>query len=207
MNDRYDTVRRTVRVKLPVGACRFIASVGRVNSEEEAKAFIEEVSGEFSDATHNAFAYKVGVGDGAVCRQSDAAEPAGTAGAPMLQAIEHAGLTNVAVVGTRYFGGVKLGIGGLVRAYRACAEAGLAEAGKKTEICYEALCVQVPYDEMGAVMRELAVVGGEVDKIDYTADGVNVICRVPLNAAALLKEQIADVTRGKAKVEFGHTKR
>ena len=119
------TVAQTVRVKISVGACRFFASVARTEREEEAKAFIERVCTEFPDANHHAYAYKIGLEDEALCRQSDAGEPSGTAGPPILQAIEYAGLTNVTVVATRYFGGVKLGIGGLVRAYRACADAGL----------------------------------------------------------------------------------
>lgn len=201
------TVAQNVRVKIPVGACRFFASVAKTESEEEAKAFVERVCAEFPDATHNAYAYKLGLGDGAICRQCDAGEPSGTAGPPMLQAIEHAGLTNVTVVATRYFGGVKLGIGGLVRAYRTCADAGLAEAGRITAVCMSSLYVKITYELLGPVMREIAAGSGVVDGVDYQADGVAVTCRVPVHHTEQVKAQIIEATRGKANVEIGHTTR
>ena len=206
MSDRFDTVAKSVRVKTAAGACRFIASVTRTDSEDEARAFIERVSSEFADATHNAYAYKIGMGDIAVCRQSDADEPAGTAGNPMLQAIEKARITNVTVVGTRYFGGVKLGIGGLVRAYRSCAEAGLEEAGKATHICFQSVSVKIPYDMVGPVLREVPASGGEVEAVDYGEAEVLVLCLVPLSITETLSAKLLDLTRGKAKVIIGNTK-
>ena len=205
MSDQYDTVAANVRVKIAVGACRFIASVARIESEEEAKSFIERVSGEFQDATHNAFAYKIGVGDSALGRQSDAAEPAGTAGPPMLQAIIHANLTNVIVVGTRYFGGVKLGIGGLVRAYRACAEAGLAEAGRVTRVFMVEMTVSIPYELMGAVLREVAATGGNVDSVEYRDEGVIVRASIAWRFLETFEHSMIEATRGKATIVLGHT--
>lgn len=207
MTDRYDTVAKDVRVKIAVGACRFLASVARTDTEEEAKSFIERVSNEFNDATHNAYAYKIGVGEMALVRQNDAAEPTGTAGPPILQAIENEGLTNVTVVGTRYFGGVKLGIGGLIRAYRSCADSGLAEAGRITEISMEPLLVRVSYDLLGTVIREVATVGGEVDGVDYDENGVSVRAKIPLRGMDVLQEQLINHTRGKIDLVFGHTNR
>ncbi|NLM51943.1 MAG: YigZ family protein [Firmicutes bacterium] len=206
MNDSLITVARNVRVKIPVGACRFIASVARTDTEEEAKAFIAQVAKEFHDATHNAYAYKIGLGDMAITRQSDDAEPAGTAGPPMLQTIEHAGLTNVTIVGTRYFGGVKLGIGGLIRAYRACAEAGLKEAGRKKEIFKFKLQIRVPYEWLGTVLKDIPSFRGKVVDVEYEAKGVNVICLVPVSAREALIAQITENTRGKAEI-LGHTKK
>jgi uncharacterized YigZ family protein len=207
MSDRFQTVARSVRVKTAAGACRFIASVARTDSEDEACAFIERVSAEFKDATHNAYALKIGLGDTAVSRQSDADEPAGTAGNPMLQAIEKAGVTNVTVVGTRYFGGVKLGIGGLVRAYRSCAEAGLEEAGRITHICFQPVIVKVPYDLVGPVLREVPASGGEIEAVDYSEDEVLVRCLVPFGMTQTLGEKLLDLTRGKAGIIIGNTKR
>ncbi len=205
MIDRFETVANDIRVKISVGACRFIASVARTDSEEKAKSFIERVSAEFRDATHNAYAYKIGLGDGALIRQSDANEPAGTAGTPILQAIEHAELTNVTVVGTRYFGGVKLGIGGLIRAYRNCADAGLAEAGRMTQILMEFLLVSVSYELLGSVLRELAASGGKVDDVEYNETGVSISARIPYSAIDVLQKQLTDITRGKIKLLFGQT--
>lgn len=198
MNDCFTTVAQNVRVKIPVGACRFLASVARTDSEEAARDFIARVCGEFTDATHNAFAYKIGMGDNAVARYSDDGEPAGSAGPPMLQAIESAQLTNVTVVGTRYYGGVKLGIGGLVRAYRACTEAGLAEAGRSREVALSCLTVTVPYELLGTVIRELAACGGDVETVDYHECGVTVTGKIPAAAIDAVRVQMTEATRGKA---------
>lgn len=207
MTDRFDTVANDVRVKIAVGACRFFASVARTDTEEESKSFIDRVSDEFRDATHNAYAYKIGVGEMVLTRQNDAAEPACTAGPPILQAIENAGLTNVTVVGTRYFGGVKLGIGGLIRAYRTCADAGLSEAGRITEVALEPLLIRVSYDLLGTVLREVEAAGGEVDGVDYDENGVSVRANIPLRGMDTLSEQLINLTRGKIDMEFGHTNR
>lgn len=202
MNDRFETVAREARVKVPVGACRFIASVARTDNEEAARDFIARVSAEFHDATHNAYAYVIGLGDRAIKRQSDAAEPVGTAGPPMLSAIENAGLTNVTVVGTRYFGGVKLGIGGLVRAYRMCAEAGLAEAGRLELVKMSAFKILAPYDALGAVMREIAAQGGSVKQVDYDESGAVVEGEVPLSREETLSQGVVEATAGKAAVHY-----
>ncbi|MBS4031321.1 MAG: YigZ family protein [Clostridiales bacterium] len=207
MTDQFDTVANDIRVKIAVGACRFLASVARTETEEEAKLFIARVSNEFRDATHNAYAYKIGGGEMALARQSDASEPAGTAGTPLLQAIENAGLTNVTVVGTRYFGGVKLGIGGLIRAYGACADAGLAEAGRITEVSLEPLLARVSYDHLGTVLHEVAAAGGEVEGVDYDENGVSVRAKIPRRSMDALSKQLVNLTRGKIDLNFGHTRR
>ncbi|HHX75169.1 MAG TPA: YigZ family protein [Firmicutes bacterium] len=205
MTDAFWTVAGETRVKIPVGACRFIASVARTDTEAEAKAFIARVSAEFHDATHNAFAYKIGLGDAAIIRHNDAAEPQGTAGQPMLQAIEKAGLTNVTVVGTRYFGGVKLGIGGLIRAYRSCAEAGLNAAGRVEEILREKVVVEIAYELLGTVLHELAACRAEVTAVNYTAEGARVTALVPAASLQSLQVQLQESTSGKAVLYFGHT--
>jgi putative IMPACT (imprinted ancient) family translation regulator len=118
----------------------------------------------------------------------------------MLQAIENAGLTNITVVGSRYFGGVKLGIGGLIRAYRACAEAGLQEARRVTEVFFAPYRVIISYGQLGTVLREAAAFG-KVDDVQYGAEQVTVCCSIPLSVSAPFKKQLLDVTGGKAEVE------
>ena len=130
MSNYIITVARSVQVKLPVGACRFIASVSRVDKEKEAKSFIRKISSHFHDATHNAYAYKIGFGDSAISRQSDDGEPAGTAGKPLPQAIESAGLT-IGHSCHPLLRRCKTGNRRIDQAYRACAEAGLGEADGK----------------------------------------------------------------------------
>ncbi len=123
------TIARNVRVEQVIEKSRFICTLRKVSSEEEAQAFIKEIKKEFWDATHNCSAYLV---DDRSQRSSDDGEPSGTAGVPMLGVLQSRELTGTAAVVTRYFGGIKLGAGGLVRAYsgsvaQAVEEAGLAE--------------------------------------------------------------------------------
>jgi len=200
MTDRYLSVAREARVKIAVGACRFIASVSRSDSEKEARAFIETVSSEFHNATHNVFAYIIGHDDRTIFRSCDAGEPAGTAGSVILQVIKKRGLTNVTLVGTRYFGGVKLGIGGLIRAYRLCAERGLEEAGQAEAVSYIVLSVKVEYGQLGSVLREVESTCGEVKNVDYIADGVVIHCCIPTSAAEIFKSKLLDLTKGKGDI-------
>lgn len=194
---RYRTVAAGIRTKIAVGACRFYASLDFCRTEEEALAFIRRVQEELAGATHHAYAYRLGLGDKLLARCDDAREPAGTAGPPMLGVLEKEKLTNVVVVGTRYFGGVKLGIGGLVRAYRSCAEAGV----KAADICVRELMsravLQVPYDYLGAVVREIEAGAGEVLHFRYGQD-VSLEFVLPLREMVKLPGRIATASRGQA---------
>ena len=115
--DDYYSIKSEGTAELIVKGSRFIAHACPVGTKEEAEAVIRKIAAKFHDATHNCFAYKIGTGDQADFRFSDDGEPSGTAGKPIFQAIETKDLTNLAVVVTRYFGGTKLGTGGLIRAY------------------------------------------------------------------------------------------
>ncbi|HAA34201.1 MAG TPA: YigZ family protein [Firmicutes bacterium] len=196
----YKTIADSVRTKIAVGACRFYASLSSCRSEEEARSFLSRVKEELPGATHHAYAYRLGIGDALLARCDDDGEPAGTAGPPMLAALEKAELTNVIVVGTRYFGGVKLGIGGLIRAYRSCAEAGV----KAARICIRELkarvLLQVPYDYLGAVIREVEAGGGEVLTFNYSQD-VALEILLPYGEMQRISERIAGVTRGQAVIK------
>lgn len=201
--DSYYTVAENVRVKVPVGACRFYASVSSVSSEDEAKQFIASVSEEFRDATHNAWAYRLGVGDLALVRSSDDGEPANTAGPPIEQAIEAAGVTNVAVVVTRYFGGVKLGVGGLIRAYRGTAAEGLKAAGRvRQQMLREVYIAPLEYSQLGDAIHLLESVRGEVINIKY-GQTVTLVGKVPPVSIDELKCMVRDATRGQARLQVG----
>ncbi len=114
---RYRIPAKFTRTEIVVVNSRFIASVAPVFSVEEARAFIQTIKQEFSDATHNVPAFLVGYGQSVIAHCSDDGEPSGTAGRPALAVLQGSGLGDIAVVVTRYFGGTKLGTGGLVRAY------------------------------------------------------------------------------------------
>jgi uncharacterized YigZ family protein len=194
---RYKTIAQTLRTKIAVGACRFFASLAPCLTEKEARSFIDRTKEELPGATHHTFAFRLGFGEQMLARCDDAGEPAGTAGPPMMGVLEKAELTNIVLVGTRYFGGVKLGVGGLIRAYRACAEAGISKARILEKELMSTLDIHTPYDYLGAVLREVEASEGKAVKFDY-GQGVNLKVIVPFRQAQYLPERLASVSQGKA---------
>jgi len=136
-------------------ASRFFGVAARVDSSAGAEEFLARVRREHHDATHVAFAWKLGAGPSAAVRASDAGEPAGTAGKPILGAIESAALSDVVAAVVRYYGGTKLGTGGLARAYRLAADRALEAAGAETVYDTVRLEVRCAYDRTGLVRRLL----------------------------------------------------
>lgn len=143
---------------------RFIGRVWQVDTEEEALAKIQEMKKLHYDATHNCWAYIIK--DGAV-RFSDDGEPGGTAGMPMLQVLEREGLSNVVCVVTRYFGGILLGAGGLVRAYTKGAKIAVDAAGKSMKRVWTVLYVPCPYNFYERVKLEVEAFGGLIRNTDF----------------------------------------
>lgn len=197
---RYRTLREPVRARFSVKGSRFIGSASPAADEAAAQTFIAAVEEEFPDATHHAHAYRIAGGGVLVERSFDAREPAGTAGQPMLQLLQGRELSGVVVVGTRYFGGTKLGIGGLTRAYRRCAR-DCIEAGtvvEREELCY---CrITVSYEEIGALLRQLESLQGVVLGTDYGA-GVAVTAALPCRTAGEMKTRLQEITRGSGRWE------
>jgi uncharacterized YigZ family protein len=136
-------------------ASRFFGIAARIAAPREAEERLAAWRREFHDATHVAFAWKIGAGDAAATRASDAGEPSGSAGRPILGAIESADVTDVIAAVVRYYGGTRLGTGGLARAYRLAADRALAAAG--AEVLYETVRLEVrcPFERAGAVRRLL----------------------------------------------------
>lgn len=145
---------------------RFITTSKHVENEEEAKAFVERVSAKYCDATHNCYAY-ICDSLGNFLRFSDDGEPQGTAGMPILEAVKNKKLVQTAVVVTRYFGGIKLGAGGLVRAYSGCASENLDAANKVLyEECAESLYI-VDYSGVDTAMRYFSECGADLINAEY----------------------------------------
>ncbi|MDO9533963.1 MAG: YigZ family protein [Bacillota bacterium] len=195
----YKTIAAPVRSKITVGACRFFASLSYCEKEDEARSFLEQVKEELTGATHHAWAFRLGLGEKMLERCDDAGEPAGTAGPPMLTVLEKEDLTNLIVVGTRYFGGVKLGVGGLIRAYRSCAEAGVNASRICTRELKETVLLEVPYDYLGPVVREIEAAGGETQDFRY-GDHVKIVVTLTQRKMDGFHERIADASRGKAAI-------
>jgi len=133
------------RVELAVSNSRFIATVAPAFTVEAARVFVGRVRAEFADASHNVPAYVIGHGTTTVAHCHDDGEPAGTAGRPMLAVLQGSGLGDVALVVTRYFGGTKLGTGGLVRAYGDAARAALAALPRAEKVATLTALVEAPY--------------------------------------------------------------
>ena len=177
---------------------RFIATIRKCESEEEAVSFIEEMKKKYWDARHNCSAFCIGA-RGELTRCSDDGEPSGTAGRPMLEVLTGEGIRNVAVVVTRYFGGVLLGTGGLVRAYTRAVQEGLKnsvigrmQAGYEVE-------VETDYNSIGKILYLLGNEGMEAVASDYT-DRVTLRLYVPLKRVEVLQAKMVDATGGR--VEF-----
>ena len=142
-------LKRTVRSETVINKSRFITCARPVHTEEEARAFIAEIRKEFPDSTHVCTAYVLSGRD--IQRSSDNGEPAGTAGIPILEAIRHAGLTDTCVAVVRYFGGIKLGTGGLARAYGGCTQSLLNESPKVEDKEVTVYSVTYPYSLSGVL--------------------------------------------------------
>ncbi len=201
MKDNYKTIAENIRVEAKIKKCKFITSIKNINKVKEAEEFISNISEEFADARHNVYAFKIGLGDSAIKRCSDDGEPAGSSGPPALQAIEGEGVTNVVVVVTRYFGGIKHGIGGLIRAYGGSVREAIRESGIKERIRYIKLGINISYNLMGQVINDLEGHQGEVIDIEYTNDGVEIIAGMKPSYLQGFKQRIINATRGQARFE------
>ena len=176
---------------------RFIATLKPVGSEEEATAFIHEIKKKYWDAKHNCSAFVIG--ENGLTRCSDDGEPAGTAGRPMLEVLTGAALTDVCVVVTRYFGGVLLGTGGLVRAYQSAVKEGLKQCVIVTRIPGTVYTVETDYNGAGKLQYLFGKEDVTVTNSDY---GARVIFTVVLKSGQEqeILTQIADLTGGAAVV-------
>lgn len=180
---------------------KFIGHAKPVQTEEEARMFVEEIKQKYKDATHNVWAYTIGQNMN-IQRYSDDGEPQGTAGIPTLELIKKEDLRNVVVVVTRYFGGIKLGAGGLVRAYTKGAKLGLDAAKIVEKRPFVSFEIEIEYTLLGKIQNELSNNNYFVKEIEY-ADKVkiNVFCESEKTEG--LNKMILELTNANAKVSFG----
>lgn len=191
--------------ELEIKRSRFITWVGRVESEEEAREFIHAAREAFPDARHHCSAFIVHV-DGAlpIERSSDDGEPSGTAGTPMLEVLKGSGLMNVCAVVIRYFGGTKLGTGGLVSAYTNAVSDTLEVTPRATRNLRELVTVNLPHAEAGRIESELRNAGIEVVDIAYGAQATYTLAFAP-GERERVDAQLAASTQGTAETkDAGH---
>ena len=179
----------------------FIGYAKPIKTEEEAIEFVNEIKKKHKDATHNVWAYTVGENMN-IQRYSDDGEPQGTAGIPTLEVIKKEDLRDVVVVVTRYFGGIKLGAGGLVRAYTKGAKVGI-EAGIVIEkVKYTEVKIKIEYTQLGRIQNEIMNLGFKVKDTIYSED-VELIVYARNEEAQSLVDRMIDITSGTADVSLG----
>ncbi|CAM3631327.1 YigZ family protein [Cohnella lubricantis] len=204
MLPKYATVRQYGESEIVIKKSRFIGHAKPVESEEEAVAFVEEIKKRHWNATHNCSAYVVGERDQHQ-KALDDGEPSGTAGKPILEVIKNRGLKNTAVVVTRYFGGIMLGAGGLVRAYTDGAVAGIDAAGPIVKTLHKEVIVDVDYTWYGKLENELRGRNARVGDVAFT-DRVQVVCLPEIAEAERFAAWITDLTQGQAVIKTGEEK-
>ena len=170
----YKTVASSGEALLVEKKSKFIATVRPVTCEQEAMDFLQAMRSEYSDATHNVYAYVIDENN--IFRYSDDGEPSGTAGMPVLDTIRKEGIVDVAVVVTRYFGGTLLGTGGLVHAYGAAARMGLENAGVVTRILCDIVSAKVDYGLVGKMQHLISTSGYILEDTLYDSDVEFVVC-------------------------------
>ncbi len=199
--ERYAVPGGRHRVEESIRRSRFITTVARAASGDDAHAFIEEIRREFADATHNCWAFAAGPpGATADVGMSDDGEPHGTAGRPMLEALLHSGVGEIAAVVTRYYGGVKLGKGGLQRAYSGGVQRALESMPRAERVRRVAVWVAVEYGARDPVERTAAELDALLLVEEYGAE-VRLKVGVPEGRLEEFRRAVAEVTSGRGRVE------
>lgn len=203
MLQNYYTVKGYGEHEIVIEKSRFICYINRAETEEEAVAFIQQIKKKHWDATHNCSAYLIGEHD-QIQKANDDGEPSGTAGVPMLEVLKKKGVKDTVAVVTRYFGGIKLGAGGLVRAYGRAVTEGLNAAGIVERRLMRIMHVTIDYTWLGKVENELRSSVYTIKNTHYT-DRVTFDVLVPEDTQLLFSEWVTELTNGRADIQGGET--
>lgn len=201
MLPRYYTVKADGEHEIIIQKSRFIAYVARAESENEAQAFIQKIKKENWNATHNCSAYLIGEND-QIQKANDDGEPSGTAGVPILEVLKKRQLKDTVVVITRYFGGIKLGAGGLIRAYGKATSEGIDEAGVVERKLMRVMHTKVDYTWLGKLENELRSSVYTLKEIHYL-DMVEIETFVEEEATPQFIEWMVELTNGQGEISEG----
>ncbi|KAF0996483.1 YigZ family protein [Geobacillus sp. TFV-3] len=201
MLQKYYTVKGYGEREIVIEKSRFICYINRAETEEEAVAFIQQIKKKHWDATHNCSAYLIGEHD-QIQKANDDGEPSGTAGVPMLEVLKKKGLKDTVAVVTRYFGGIKLGAGGLVRAYSRAVSEGLNAAGIVERRLMRVMHVTIDYPWLGKVENELRSSVYTIKNIQY-AERVTFDVLVPEESQSSFGKWMTELTNGRANIQTG----
>lgn len=200
MRENYLTLKSSASDEIIISKSRFIVHCARVETEEQAQAFIERIKKEHRSANHNCSAYLIGEHD-QIQKASDDGEPSGTAGVPMLEVLKKQHLKDTVVVVTRYFGGIKLGAGGLVRAYGKATTVGIDASGVVERKLHHELKVIADYTLLGKLENELRNSTYILDHIDY-AENVELTVLVPKEQDELFQSWMTDLSNGQTQIDY-----
>ncbi|MBM7631289.1 YigZ family protein [Geomicrobium sediminis] len=192
MLNSYYTVKKTGQAEQTIQKSRFITHMKRVTTENEAKEFIETIKKEHWNATHNCSAYVIGEND-EVQKANDDGEPSGTAGVPMLNVLLKQKLKDTVVVVTRYFGGIKLGAGGLIRAYGSSVSVGIEEIGAVERSLMQHYEVTCSYELLGKIENELRQSTYTLIDINY-AENVTFLTAAPVEETTNYENWLVEIS-------------
>ncbi len=198
MRADYYTVKSYGENELIIQKSKFLTFVKRVETEQEAIDFIQDIKKMHHTASHNCSAYLIGEHDN-IQKANDDGEPSGTAGFPMLEVLKKQGLKDTVVVVTRYFGGIKLGGGGLIRAYGRATTEGIASTGTVLRKFHQLMKVTIDYTWLGKVENEVRQSAYPLKEIAYT-DGVELYIYVPSAELELFTTWLTELTNGQATI-------
>ncbi|MCA9967377.1 MAG: YigZ family protein [Anaerolineales bacterium] len=201
---RYPIPAEETRVEIKVKNSRFIATAAPVFSVDEAKAFVARMKAEFADASHNVPAYQVGFGAAVTAHCSDDGEPSGTAGRPALAVVQGSGLGDIAVVVTRYFGGTKLGTGGLVRAYGDAVKAVLDVLPRAEKVPTHTVLITIPYSYVERIRLLVAEHNGRLLEEAFAAD-VDVLVQFTTERFPAFQDALTELSHGSLTAEIVET--
>ena len=200
MSDCYFTIAQTAKAELRVKGSRFIGEVALVSDAAGAKTYLESVRKREYEATHHCFAYRLGVGSDIEFKYSDDGEPNGSAGKPIYDCIAGRELTSVIVVVTRYFGGTKLGTGGLVRAYSEAALLSLEKAGKKTNYITDTICLTIEFSFYDRILKVIEKLKAKQTESDFS-EKVSMTIQSRKSLTEQFVRELTDISRGTAQIE------
>ncbi|TWT04894.1 YigZ family protein [Planomicrobium sp. CPCC 101079] len=198
MRENYKTVGELAEAEIIIQKSRFIGHAARAETETEAIEFINSIKSIHRSATHNCSAYLIGEHD-SIQKANDDGEPSGTAGVPILEVLKKQGLKDVVIVITRYYGGIKLGGGGLIRAYGKVTTEALNAAGIVERKLHHLMKISIDYTWLGKVENEIRQSEYLLKEIQYT-DGVDLYVHIPSEKEPIFIDWINEITNGQAEV-------
>ncbi|MGM0438626.1 MAG: IMPACT family protein [Bacillota bacterium] len=199
------TPNKKIEIVNKVKDSKFFGSISNVSTRKEAENFIEKIKNKYSDATHNVSAFRIGTGEDVIEYADDDGEPAGSSGPPVLEAIKGENLSNTVIIVTRYFGGTKLGIGGLIRAYGNTARKAIEKSGKRKLILYYKVKIRGNYNLVGTIMGQAESFSHDILNTEYDEDGIIVSILINPNFYKDFKKTLIEKTSNGVKInKVGH---